>query len=337
MSDYGTIRALLTDSLGGLYVTITGPQFLDGAWARVEWGDVVETIRLDGTESPPLVPLFEAGQVYTVTLTVILSGGQECPPLVTTMVAGTDGGGVGYMAGVAGGYLGYGLLSPVKIAVAVNPQPDPPAVATGPVGPAPVYALVGFSPQETYMPVHPSVQYDPTFDPYALVGSLAVSWLYFKEADGTEVLRLVALPEDEPALIKLGPDGSLYFLFFDSTPSGAPGMFDTLCSVRRATPVEYGVPPPPPAEFASYQVYSMHPPRGYSMFWTDEDKFTAAVLHQGYYVSDEDRVIVVSAEGTTINPMSYAAGGGSSGVRAGFGCTVFTDHGVFVADGGRPI
>src|SRR5690606_39220528 len=177
----------------------------------------------------------------------------------------------------------------------------------------------------TDMPVHPSVQYDPTFDPYALVGSLTVNWLYFKEADGTEVLRLVAMPEGDPALMKLGPDGSLYFLFFDSTPSGVPDMFDTRCSVCRATPVEYGVTPPPPAEFASYQVYSMRPPSGYSMFWTDEDKFTAAVMHRGFYVSNEDRVIVVSAEGTTINPIFYA-GEGSGGVYAGFGCTAFTDH-----------
>lgn len=213
---------------------------------------------------------------------------------------------------------------------------DPPAVATGPAGPAPVYALVGFSSLETDMPVHPSVQYDPTFAPYALVGSLTVSWLYFKEADGTEVLRLVALPDGDPALIKLGPDGSLYFLFFDSTPSGVPGMFDTRCSVCRATSVEYGVAPSPPAEFASYEVYSMHPPSGYSMFWTDEGKFTAAVMHRGFYVSGEDRVIVVSAEGTTINPIIYA-GAGSGGVYVGFGCIAFTDHGVFAADGGNPI
>ena len=336
MSDYGTIRALLTDPLGGLHVTIAGPQFLDNAWVRVEWDDVVETVRLDGTESP-LVTRFESGQVYTVTLTVILSGGRECPPLVTTMVAGTAGHDVGYLAGVAGEYLGYGLLSPVKIAVAVNPQPDPPAVATGPAGPAPVYALVGFSPLETDMPVHPSVQYDPTFDPYALVGSLTVNWLYFKEADGTEVLRLVAMPEGDPALMKLGPDGSLYFLFFESTPSVVPDRFDTRCSVCRATPVEYGVTPPPPTEFASYQVYATHPPRGYGMFWSDEDEgFTAAVLHKGTYITSEDRVIVVDMEGSVANMMAYG-GGGTSGVEAGFGTFVFTDQGVFVADGGNPI
>lgn len=202
---------------------------------------------------------------------------------------------------------------------------------SGPVTPAPVCALLWFSLDPEEFPLHPSLAFDPAFDPYG-GGAPEVRWLYFKAAGGEEAIRVVGAPEANPVVSRLGPDGAMYYLTFSATPAPTPGLWDTSVSVLRALAVEYGVAVPPPAEYASYQIVSALPVKGCSLFWDGGD-LTAAVMHAGVYQSPDDVVAVVGPGGVTFNPLTY---GPTSGVVPDFSSVVFTDQGVVVAAGGNP-
>lgn len=206
-------------------------------------------------------------------------------------------------------------------------------------------AYVVYENAEDSMPVHPSVTYDPAFSPDVPEGS-AIYWVYFLSASGEDALRLVVLPEalwsvdlwgeplDRDARVWLGPDGAVYYLDTTQVPiSNGSQLYDVSVRLKRAATTQYGVPPPTASEVAAYELSSVLPVRAVSLVWVDDEP-TLVVAHFGYYNQAEDRVVVLTEGGATVNLWSSIDGGGD---RPSPKIMVGTTTGVFMVEAGEPV
>jgi len=275
-------------------------------------------VRIDGGptlvlgEDPVYTTPFVDGETYTVEVQMLMLSGL-CPPTTFTLVAGEMDWGslnpVGYSIDDAGSVTN-------DVVVVAVPIPE-----KGPVTPTSRHALVPYAVGRwgPFMPNHPSVTYDPEFNPPDVDDTF--QWLYHKAADGEERLRLVRGPsyEDQPqAHTKMGPDGGLYWVTLTPEyPGGGVGVV----RLHRAQPVPYGQNPEPPTVHLEFTVDDAGWVRFFDVFWDENDAPTLVA-------AQADQVHVRTPEGYVVYENTVA--------HAGLG-VVHTSNGFFLCNGGNPI
>lgn len=271
----------------------------------------------DEGPSPP----FEVGATYELVLTLVTSSGNYATAI--TLHAGDAeqwaSGGAGYALGMFGDP-DIGSISPSTFNA-----PDIPTY--GPQTDTPLYATAPFYPEQAGMCAHPSLTYDPAFQP-----TVDLRWLYVKSADGAESVGLIQAPDrltpDEDVYLWLSPTGVPHFarlqLFANEGEFGRAEA--TLFALE---PSPYGVVPAAPVAVIqfSYSPSTNITPATLSVYWDDRGEPVMTVA----YISDQGSsagkdIIAVATPGLT------QFNGLTRGQFFSGGSLAFTDSGNYLTD-----
>ncbi|OLU22900.1 hypothetical protein BVH03_21855 [Pseudomonas sp. PA15(2017)] len=277
-----SVDYLITTAAGDIQLNAAGLEGAGVSRVRLAVGGETLILSVDGDAAQGQIDTpFVADSTYDIYLEVDGPGGLYSTDLI--LVAGEAGDYTGYIS-----FAGLGSLTPNTIEIAEQS-------ATGPATEFGLITVLTFFSDQASMPRHPSITYDPMFDP-----SVDLSWLYHKEPDGTETLNLIRTP-NPPGTVTLGPDKMAYYIVADQEEDSVEG-YNIEVRLMRAEPAPYGVVPAPAAVFRSYQIQKVPPLSSANIVWNNDGELVFVTTHQEYYSSDADRLVVVKETEALISP-----------------------------------